>query len=154
MGEILTKKIFPRKVNLIQLIYAFLLFWSILGEIHRELLFLCKKELSLKGALNYTESLFFLTSFKRGKYWVNLICLNNCIISNQLNWGKYLQKLDFLLKVSHIQLNYAFLLFLSIFVEIHRELLVLVIKWLSQKGIQNAQKSVFLNMFEKGQILR
>ena len=40
MGEILKKIVFHLKVSHIQLYYALLLFWSILGETHRELLFL------------------------------------------------------------------------------------------------------------------
>ena len=48
--------------------------------------------------------------------------------------GEILTKTFFLLNVSHLQLNYAFLLFSSNFGEIHSELLFLVQKWLSQKG--------------------
>ena len=45
--------------------------------------------------------------------------------------------------MSHIQQNYAFLLFCSIFVEIHRELPFLVQKWLSQKGVLKNSESLF-----------
>ena len=68
--------------------------------------------------------------------------------------GEILTDLVFLLKVSHIELNYAFLLFSSILGEIHRELLSLVKKWLSQKGELNHSESLFFLMFEKGKILR
>ena len=42
--------------------------------------------------------------------------------------GEILTKTSFLLNVSHLQLNYAFLLFSSNFGEIHSELLFLVQK--------------------------
>ena len=64
-------------------------------------------------------------------------------------------KTVFLPKVSHIQLNYDFLLFWSIFVEIHRELLFLVKKvTISEKSTEILRKFVFLNMLEKGKSWR
>ena len=39
MGEIKKQIVFQPKVSNIQLNYAFLLFWSICGEINKELLF-------------------------------------------------------------------------------------------------------------------
>ena len=42
-GENINTKIFHLKVSLIELNSAFLLFWSIFGEIQRELLFLVQK---------------------------------------------------------------------------------------------------------------
>ena len=80
---ILTKTVFLHKMSDILLNYAFLLFWSILRKIHRELFFLLKKWLSPKRALKYSESLFFLPCLKGQilrKIW---ICLNNCFWSNQ-----------------------------------------------------------------------
>ncbi len=69
--------------------------------------------------------------------------------------GEILKKIVFLPKVSHIRLNYVFLLFCSFFVEIHRELLLLVQKvTISEKSTEILSKFVFLNNFEKGQILR
>ena len=66
-----------------------------------------------------------------------------------------LTKTVFLLIVSHIQLNYAFLLFWRIFGEIHRELLFFVQKEaISERSTEKIRKFVFLNMFEMGQILR
>ena len=63
-------------------------------------------------------------------------------------------KTVFLSNVSHIQLNYAFLLW-NIFGKIHRELLFLVQKWQSQKGALKYSESLFsLTYFKKGQILR
>ena len=57
--------------------------------------------------------------------------------------------------MSHIQLNYAFLLFGSIFGEIHKELLFLIQKvTISEKRAEILRIFVFLNMFENGQMLR
>ena len=57
--------------------------------------------------------------------------------------------------MSHIQKNYAFLLFWSILGEIHRELLFLVQKvTISEKSTEILRKFVSLNKFEKGQIQR
>ena len=66
--------------------YAFLFFWSIFGEIHRELLFLVKKWLSQKRALKYSESIFFLPCLKVANPEETLVCLNNCFRSNQWKW--------------------------------------------------------------------
>ena len=60
------------------------------------------------------------------------------------------KKTFFLPIVSHIELNYAFLLFWNIFREIQRELLFLVKKWLSQKRAMKNSEICFFNMFEKG----
>ena len=65
--------------------------------------------------------------------------------------GEILKKLIFHPNVRHIQLNYAFLLFCSIFGEIHRELLFFVQKvTISEKSTEKLRTFVFLNMFEKG----
>ena len=57
--------------------------------------------------------------------------------------------------MSHILLNYAFLLFWSIFVEIYVDLFFLVNKVTSSETTTDILiKFVFLNMFEKWQILR
>ena len=62
---------------------------------------------------------------------------------------------NFLLKVSHIQLNYAFLLFWRIFGEIHWKLLFLVKKaTISERSSEILRKIIFLNMFEKEKIQR
>ena len=53
--------------------------------------------------------------------------------------------------MSHIDLNYAFVLFLSIFGEIHRKILFLVKKvTISERSSELLRKFVFLNKFEKG----
>ena len=57
--------------------------------------------------------------------------------------------------MSHILLNYASLLFCSIFGEIIRELFFLDIKLtISEKSTKRLRKFVFLTMFERGKILR
>ena len=61
--------------------------------------------------------------------------------------------------MSHIQLNYVFLLFWSIFAEIQRQLLFLVKKVTflekrTEKLTEKLTKFVFLNMFENRQTLR
>ena len=57
--------------------------------------------------------------------------------------------------MSHLELNYAFLLFWSILGEIQREVLFLGKKGaISERSTETLRKFVFLNMFEKGQILR
>ena len=67
--------------------------------------------------------------------------------------GEILTKTYFSPQMYHLQLNYAFLLFWIIFVEIHRELHFLVQKCdYIRKDHWNTQN--FLNMFEKGKILR
>ena len=58
MGQILTKTVILLKMCHIQLNYAFLLFWSVFGEIHWRLLFLVKKVTSQEEALNILETFF------------------------------------------------------------------------------------------------
>ncbi len=56
--------------------------------------------------------------------------------------------------MSYILLNNAFLLFWSIFQDIHRELFILVKKvTISETSSDILRKFVFLTMFEKEQIL-
>ena len=57
--------------------------------------------------------------------------------------------------MSHMQIIYAFLFFLSIFGKIHRKILFLVKKvTLSGSSMEILRKFVFLNKFEKGQTKR
>ena len=131
--------------------YAFLLFWSIFGEIHRK-----KFLLDIKVTLSETRTeilrkfFFFLTFLKKanpGEIW---ICLNKCFWSNHQK-EIIIKKKKFLQKVSHILLDYAFLLFWSIFGEIYRELLFLVKKvTISETSTEILWKFVFLTMFERG----
>ena len=69
MGEIKKTLVFLLKLSNIQLNYAFLLFWSIFGEIQREFLFLVQKlRISEKGT-EILRNLFLFTSLKWGKSW-------------------------------------------------------------------------------------
>ena len=132
-------------MSLIQLNYAFLLFWSIFWEIHRELLFLVQKLTISEKSPEILRKFVFLNKFEKVKIKRKIwICLNNFFWSNQKR-GQILTKTVFLLKTSHIQLNYAFLLFWSIFWEIHRELLFLVQKvTISEKSTETLRIFFFL----------
>ena len=63
--------------------------------------------------------------------------------------GEILTKTYFSPQMYHIQLNYDFFWFWSIFVEIHRELIFLDNNLLSQKGALKLSESLFFNMFER-----
>ena len=67
----------------ILLIYVFLLFWSIFGEIHRELFFLDIKMTSQKRALKYSESSFLSPCLKGANTEENLDLFKNYLWSNQ-----------------------------------------------------------------------
>ena len=126
MQHILTKTVFLQKVSHRLLNCAFLLFWSILVEIYRELFFLDIKWLSQKRHRN-TQNFFFYHVWKGQILRKICISLNNSFWSNQQN-ATYINKTVFFHKVSHILLNYAFLLFWSFFGKIHRELFFFDIK--------------------------
>ena len=87
----------------------------------------------------------FFTMFEKGlilrKIW---ICLNNCFWSNKYK-GMNINKNFFLHKLSHILLNYGFLMFWSNLLEIHRELFFLDIKvTISETSTEKLRKFVFL----------
>ena len=133
-----------------QLNCVFLLFWSNFGEIHRELLFLVKKVAISERSTEIIRKFVFLNMFEKGKSWVKLGFVETTIFDQTSKWGQKLTETVFHPKVSHIQLNYAFLLFWSIFGEMHRELLFLVKKVaISERSTETLRKFVFLNMFEK-----
>ena len=135
----------------IQLNYAFLLFWNIFGKIHRELLFFVQKVAISERSIEIPRKFFFLKYWK-GKSWVKLRFVKTTFFDQTSKWRHKLTKTVFLPTVSHIELNYAFLLFWSIFGEIHRELLFLVKKVsISERSTEIIRKFVFLNMFEKGE---
>ena len=82
MVEILTKTVFLLQVRHIQPNYAFLLFWSIFGEIQRTS-FLVKK-VTLTKEHWITQNFFFLNMFEKGKILRKIwFCLNNFFLSNQ-----------------------------------------------------------------------
>ena len=112
----------------IQLNYAFMWFLSIFEEIHREL-FLFKNMAISERRTDILRKFVFDNMFERGKILRNIwICLNNFFFEKTSKMGEILTKTFFLLKVSHIQLNYAFLMFSTIFGKIHGEFLFLVKK--------------------------
>ena len=131
--------------------YAFLLFLSILGEIHRELFFL---EITVTISEKSTEilrKLFFLTMFETDNLEENLALIKQIFFKQTSKRGYILTKTVFLFKVCHILLNYAFLLFWSFLGEIHRELFFRNIKvTISEKSAKILRKIVFLTMFERG----
>ena len=87
----------------IQLNYAFLLFWSILGKFQENFPFLSKKELSQKEALKYSEILFFLICLKSVNHELNLDLFKH-VFEQTSKMGQILTKTVFLPKVNHIQL--------------------------------------------------
>ena len=105
----------------------------------------------LRKVLWNTQKVFFLNMFEKGKILRNIsICLNN-FLEQTSKRGQILTKTVFLHKVSHIQLNYFFLLFCCIFREIQRELRFLVKKvTFSETSTEILREFVFLNMFERG----
>ena len=113
-GSYINKKCFSPQISHIQLNYVFLLFWSILGEIQREILFLVKKNIS-ERRIDILTKFIFLNMFENGhiltKIWM---CLNKSFDEPSKRW-QILTKNAFLPKVSHIQLNYVFRLFWSIY---------------------------------------
>ena len=115
--------------------------------------FLSKKWLSLKRATEILRKFVFLTMFEGGNPEANLDLFKQLFLIKPVKGDKYYKKTIFLPKLSHIQLNYAFLLFWSIFGEIQREILVLVKKvTISETSTEILWKLVFLTMFEKWQI--
>ena len=130
--------------------YAFLLFWSIFGEIHREYFFLDIKVTISETSTEIPRKFFFYHAWKGEilrKIW---ICLNNFFYQT-CERGKILTKTFFAHKVSHILLNYAFLFFLSIFGEIHRELFFLDINvTILETSTEILRNFFFLTMFERG----
>ena len=76
----------------IQLNYAFLLFWSIFGEIHRELIFSVQKKTISEKSTEILRKFVFHNKFETGhimrKIW---ICLNNFFFIKPIKWWKYKQ---------------------------------------------------------------
>ena len=75
-----------------------------------------------------TQKVCFSYQFWKEKYWWKIGFLYTTVFDQSSKRRHILTKTVFLHKVSHIQLNCAFLWFWSIFVEIHRELFFLDIK--------------------------
>ena len=126
-------------------------FW----EIHRELFFLDIKVTISETSTEILRKFVFLTMFEKGSNPEENLDLFKQLFLIKPVKGININKTVFLHKVSHILLNYAFLLFWSIFGEIHRELFFLDIKvTISETSTEILRNFVFLTMFEKGKILR
>ena len=77
MWEILPKTCFSPQIEPLELYYAFLLFRSIVGEIHRESLFLLKKVTISEKSTEILRKFVSLYKFEMGKILRKiLICLN------------------------------------------------------------------------------
>ena len=141
---------YPHKMSHKLLNYAFLLFWSIFEKIERELFFLDIKVTISETKTEVLRNFVFLTMFERGKSGGNLDLFKQLFLTKPVK--RINIKINcFLHKVSHILLNYAFLWFWSILVEINRELFFLDIKWtISEKSTEILRKFFFLIMFERG----
>ena len=97
----------------------------------------------------------FLTSLKRGKSRGKFVFVKTTVFDQTNKRDQIFIKTVFLLKMSHIQLNYAFLLFWSFFREIHWNVFFLVKKVIIyERSTEILRKFVFLNKFEKRQIQR
>ena len=130
--------------------YAFLFFWSIYGEIIRELFFLDLKVTSQKRALKFSESWFFLPCLKADNPEENLALFKQFFFKQTSKRGYILTKTLFLHNVRDILLNYAFVLFWSIYGEIIRELFFLDLKGTSQKRALKKSESWFFLPYLKG----
>ena len=85
--KISTKTVGLLNISHIQLNYAFLLFWSIFGEIHWKLLFLVQKNISQKEAQKYSKNVFFSTNLKILRtIW---ICGKQLFLFKPVKWDQY-----------------------------------------------------------------
>ena len=135
----------------IQLNYAFLLFWSILGKIHRKILFFNQKVTISERSREILRKLVFLIKFEKGQIQKkNWICCKQPFLFKAVKREKILTKTVFLFKISHLPLKYSYLLFWRI---INWKLLVLVIKvTISERSPEILRNFVFLNKFETEKI--
>ena len=105
----------------------------------------------LRKNFRYTRNIFFLNNLKRSKSREKLGFVLNTLFVQSSKIGQLKTKKLFLLKMSPIELNYAFLLFFGLFGEIHRKCLFLVQKvTISEISSEILRRFVFLNKFEKG----
>ena len=129
---------------------SFCYFQAFLGEIHRELLFLDIKESISEKSTKILRKFAFLTMFEKAKFWENLYLFKQLFLIKTLK-GDNIKKTVFLNKVCHILLNYAFLLFWSILVEINREIFFLDIKvTISETRTEILRKLFFLTCLNWG----
>ena len=76
----------------IQLNYAFLLFWCILEEIHRELLFLVQRVTISEKNTEIIRIFFFKQVWKGANLEENLDLFNRLFFIKPVKWGKSLKK--------------------------------------------------------------
>ena len=93
----------------IQLNYAFLFFRSIFGEIHQKILFLVKKLIISERSTEILRKFVFLYKFEKGQILRKILIGLKNFFDQSSKRGPILTKTFFLLNMSHIQLNYAFL---------------------------------------------
>ena len=133
--------------------YAFLLLWRIFGEIHWEHFFLDIKVTIAETSTEKSESLIFFPCLKGVNPEKNLDFFKQfCMIKPVKDDTCY--KIFFLQSVSHIVLNYAFLLFWSVFGEFIEKFSFNIIVTIAETSTEILSQFVFLTMFEKGKILR
>ena len=132
----------------------FCCFAAFLGKFTENFSFWSKKWLSQKGVLKNSESLFFWTFLKRGKSWVNLDLFKQLFLIKPVK-GNNINKNCFSPKSEPPTTKLCFSVVLNHFGGSHRELLILVKKVaISERSTEKLRNFFFLNMFEKGQILR
>ena len=127
----------------IQLNYAFVLFFLILGKIHSKLFFFVKK-VTKKEAQNYSENLFFSTSLKIGKAKKRLF-FKQLFFLSKLYKGTILTKTVILFKVSHIKLSYVFISFEAFLGKFTGIFSFWSKKWLSEIEAQKYSESLFFS---------
>ena len=136
---------FLLNISHIQLNYAFLLLGSIFSEIHWKLLFLVKKVIISEWSSEVLKKCFFQKKLKSLKSrWKFRFSGNNYVVHTR-KMGHILQNNVFLLNMSHIQLNYAFMLFWSIFEEIHWTIFFIIKKIISQYETQKNSEYLFFS---------
>ncbi len=101
---------FLLNVSHIQRNYAFLFFCSILGKIHRELLFLGKKVSISERSTELLRKFVFLTFLKRLNPEENLELFKQLFLIKPVK-GTNINKNCFSPQRNQLQINYAFLLF-------------------------------------------
>ena len=132
---------FLHKMTHIQLNNAFLVLWSIPAENKK---FWWGKKLTTSERICYSE-FFFSSSLKRENpekmYWFN----GDTFFGQTNEMGQVLPKIVFHLKMRYIQLNYAFLVFWSVYVKIYKKLQIKVKKVIYTESF---------SYFEMGHILK
>ena len=110
------------------------------------------KNYYLRKNLRNTQKHYFSQQFWKGeKPEENLDLVKTTVFGQRSKLGQLLTKTVYIQKMSHIQLNYAFLLFISIIGLIHSKHPFLVQKVsISERSTKILRKFVFLNKFEKG----